>query len=1025
MSVGGEDVLAGPIVRRVGLDRVSVWIALRVPVENVRLSIREHHSPTARGEVSEPPVRIGKGLYVALPTVRFAAGAHLEPGTIYEYDIDLITEGNSHQNLGMLGLLSNTSFGGHRHLALGYDEGLLPTFVTPARDAARLTMAHGSCRRPYAQGLDAMVALDQVIERGREAPDRPQFLFLTGDQIYADDLSNELLSWANDKAVELVGANAAGAPIEQLRVDLPVDAPTRTVKFTADRLHFPPGRRARICGRAAGLTSDDNQNHALSFGEIAAHYLMSWSNVSWPTLADDATWKGTAQKKGLYQQRGDDVRAYFTAWLGRGAGVLSDLDTASKQNPPVRPGGDANVEDRFAHLDAWKLVPPEHRAIDQFAAPVATGAADDWNSDQKDWKAFWVAVGKTPPRPDADTAIGATSGVLGSKFSEPHADLADLVHALTPTWFAGKHNYGVDHDYKLTDKKKPPPAALDQLEFYGDDVLIRLDRLRCFYEGLPYARRALANVSTLMMFDDHEVTDDFAISRRWRDELRARSLGRDVMTNALAAYLVFQDWGNDADRYAANATTKNRDAFEVVKRMFVDGGQPREQGPLDADRVQLERLFGFNAGTESPLPERVTWNYQITDPNLAPYEILTLDNRTRRGYDTEAGEPSDLSIEAIAEQVPANGPTGSTVTILIAPLPVVGYPPMEELVQPIMSLVQGVTDEHVVKASNTFPNVELDYKFGKLVADPEAWSFSARAQEALLERLSTRSAVVMLSGDIHFSMTGKVTYWTLQPGTGLGNPDKLEPKSRFVQLVSSALKNEPGGLKQMLVQLQLAEQIGAVLGGPFDRLGWHSGGNDGPSFDTAGSSHLLAVKMRMNPAVVPVRMMNDAAKQQLRTRTLAHPPEWAWRYELVKDTRPDDARYGAAMSSTMPEWTLPTEAELIASPTTMFPKIATHHAWYARFGMTRRSFVNSNIGLVKFEPDPVETGALVVVHSLYGWDRMITGPRGTTQYDKPWPLGREPAHAYTQYRVPLSFAHEFGPDEPDPEELTYSVVVQP
>jgi hypothetical protein len=215
-----EDLLAGPIVRRVATDRVSVWVALAENVTGVRLSIHAHRTTETQplAEVTVAPVSIGKGLYLALPTVTFTAGAHLEPGTVYEYDLAFVDGGGNAQNLDQLGLLSNARIGGHAHLALGYDEHVLPTFVTPARDAAGLTLAHGSCRRPYAQGLDALVALDQVIEHGRESATRPQYLFLTGDQIYADDLSNEMLAWANDAGVKLVGVDSSDAPIEQLRV---------------------------------------------------------------------------------------------------------------------------------------------------------------------------------------------------------------------------------------------------------------------------------------------------------------------------------------------------------------------------------------------------------------------------------------------------------------------------------------------------------------------------------------------------------------------------------------------------------------------------------------------------------------------------------------------------------------------------------------------------------------------------------------------------------------------------------------
>jgi len=58
-------------------------------------------------------------------------------------------------------------------------------------------------------------------------------------------------------------------------------------------------------------------------------------------------------------------------------------------------------------------------------------------------------------------------------------------------------------------------------------------------------RRALANVPTYMIFDDHDVTDDWNLTARWRDRVRASPAGRRIVANALAAYWAFQGWGND------------------------------------------------------------------------------------------------------------------------------------------------------------------------------------------------------------------------------------------------------------------------------------------------------------------------------------------------------------------------------------------------------------------------------------------------------------------------------------------------
>src|SRR5947207_314344 len=75
-----------------------------------------------------------------------------------------------------------------------------------------------------------------------------------------------------------------------------------------------------------------------------------------------------------------------------------------------------------------------------------------------------------------------------------------------------------------------------------------LDRARV---ALPAVRRVLANVPAYMIFDDHDVTDDWNLTARWRDRVHASPAGRRIIANALAAYWAFQGWGNDPCRFGA------------------------------------------------------------------------------------------------------------------------------------------------------------------------------------------------------------------------------------------------------------------------------------------------------------------------------------------------------------------------------------------------------------------------------------------------------------------------------------------
>jgi len=60
--------------------------------------------------------------------------------------------------------------------------------------------------------------------------------------------------------------------------------------------------------------------------------------------------------------------------------------------------------------------------------------------------------------------------------------------------------------------------------------------LTSFFRSLPKVRRALANVATYMLLDDHEVTDDFFINRLWVGNVSTSPEALVVIRNGLLAY---------------------------------------------------------------------------------------------------------------------------------------------------------------------------------------------------------------------------------------------------------------------------------------------------------------------------------------------------------------------------------------------------------------------------------------------------------------------------------------------------------
>ncbi|WP_261780272.1 metallophosphoesterase family protein [Alcaligenes faecalis] len=66
--------------------------------------------------------------------------------------------------------------------------------------------------------------------------------------------------------------------------------------------------------------------------------------------------------------------------------------------------------------------------------------------------------------------------------------------------------------------------------------------LEGFRQDLPQAARLLAHVQTLMIFDDHDITDDWNLSAKWESVAYGHPFSRQIVGNALVAYMLCQAW---------------------------------------------------------------------------------------------------------------------------------------------------------------------------------------------------------------------------------------------------------------------------------------------------------------------------------------------------------------------------------------------------------------------------------------------------------------------------------------------------
>lgn len=248
-------ILAGPILRRVTKDSVCVWLALKTPSAPT-LGVQNQAGTALPGQSSVKSTKIGSHLHIVV--AEFKPRDALVEDQVYSYNLQF-AEGD------LMATGVYASVGSPSSKGLAYRTFGPPTFVIPRTDVTKVRLVQGSCRKPHADSIDAMVLLDDAIEQSASPDDRPQQLFLTGDQIYADDVSDSLLQMIQQTAALLIGAPGSdGGPT------IPTDSQS-------------PGMRSKFA-KSIGLTSEPpaEKSHLFTFAEYCAMYLLTWSDVIWP-----------------------------------------------------------------------------------------------------------------------------------------------------------------------------------------------------------------------------------------------------------------------------------------------------------------------------------------------------------------------------------------------------------------------------------------------------------------------------------------------------------------------------------------------------------------------------------------------------------------------------------------------------------------------------------------------------------------------------------------------------------------------
>ena len=226
------------------------------------------------------------------------------------------------------------------------------------------------------------------------------------------------------------------------------------------------------------------------------------------------------------------------------------------------------------------------------------------------------------------------------------------------------------------------------------------EALTSFVKPLLQVRRALAHIPTYMIFDDHDVTDDWNLTRGWEQEVYGNPLSKRMIGNALIGYLLCQGWGN--------APEKVTSLIQNVKASLDKQG-------LAAHNEIVDELLDFDQ-----------WHYRIdTTP---PIEVL--DTRTQRWRsESNMNKPSGLmDWEALCDF--QHSIIGKESVIVVSAAPIYGVKVIE-----------------AIQKVFTF--------FGKaLTVDAENWMAHKGTANVILNifrHYKTPPEFIILSGDVHYS----------------------------------------------------------------------------------------------------------------------------------------------------------------------------------------------------------------------------------------------------------------------------------
>ena len=280
----------------------------------------------------------------------------------------------------------------------------------------------------------------------------------------------------------------------------------------------------------------------------------------------------------------------------------------------------------------------------------------------------------------------------------------------------------------------------------------------------PVIRWVLSTVPSAMIFDDHDIRDDWNTSWSWRREMRATTWWQERIVSGLGSYWVHQHLGN-----LSPAELAGEEVWSRVVEHVASGATDELDLTADVDAL---------AARADAEPTSYRWSYTRAMGDCA---LVVIDSRAARELRPDGRSMLDAEEMRWVDGVLRGGVrhlfVGTSLPFLLPP----GLHDFEAMDE---ALAQGAYGRTVATAAEKLRR-SIDLEHWAAFNEGFDELFALVMEVARGERGPAPQTVTFLSGDVHNSYLAE-----------LSDPLRLGVQSRVVQAVCSPIRNPmPRGVR--------------------------------------------------------------------------------------------------------------------------------------------------------------------------------------------------------------------------------------